>query len=74
VLRRALHLLSRKEFSTWYGQQIAISGDFIGGICRYIAEFEKPGYIHSSLTEPSWLQISRRLLNRLPESSATLRL
>lgn len=51
ILRRAFYLLSRKEFSTWYGQQLSVSGNFIGGLCRYIDEFEKPGYVHSSLTE-----------------------
>lgn len=51
VLRRVLWLLSRKEFKHWYGNKNSVSGDFIAGLSRYVAEFERPGYIHSSLTE-----------------------
>lgn len=51
VIRRVLWLLSRKEFTSWYGDKKSISGDFIAGLSRYVAEFERPGYIHSSLTE-----------------------
>lgn len=51
VVRRVLWLLSQKEFKLWYGDKKSISGDMIVGLSRYVATFERPGYIHSSLTE-----------------------
>ncbi|NDD52333.1 hypothetical protein EBZ39_00375 [bacterium] len=68
ILRRALWLLSRKEFSLWYGNATAIHGDFIGGLCRYIDTFEKPGYIHSTMTEHMMTTNSPDFLHKLGRS------
>jgi hypothetical protein len=50
VLRRVMHLLGDPRFPYWQFNQTAMSSDFMTALCRYVAEFEQPGYVHTDMT------------------------
>jgi len=51
VLTRILELLSNEKFTHWFGNTSSLRADMIGGLALYIHEFERPGFIHSAMTE-----------------------
>jgi hypothetical protein len=50
VLRRVMQLLNDARYPFWRLNPLALSGDFLTALCRYVDEFERPGYIHTDMT------------------------
>ena len=51
TLGRTLELMSDPVFSEWHGQPASITADMLAGWCMFIDKFEKPGFVHSNMTE-----------------------
>jgi hypothetical protein len=50
VLRRVMQILNNPKFAYWQLNPLALSSDFLTALCRYVSEFERPGYIHTGMT------------------------
>ncbi len=50
VLGRVLELLGDPAYPEWNGHTSAITADSLAGWCMYVDVFERPGFIHSSMT------------------------
>lgn len=51
TMTRVFELVTNPDNKEWYQQDESISGDMLAGLADYVHRFEKPGYIHSNMTE-----------------------
>lgn len=65
---RMFELITNPENAEWIGQEESISADMLAGIAGFIDKFERPGYIHSNMTDYLFKNVGPKVIVNIATS------
>jgi hypothetical protein len=65
---RMFELITNPANAEWVGQEESITADMMAGVVNFIDRFEKPGYIHSNMTDYLFKNVGPKVVQNIATS------